>query len=107
ELVGDVADEHDRPDVGVWQWPDESWTLPGMLRLDEVEERIGLAIPEDEDYDTLGGFVMAELERVPERGDVVEIPAGQLIVVRMDGLRVDRLRFVPAPPVGQAAEDAS
>ncbi len=97
ELVGDVADEHDRPDVGVRQWPDDSWTLPGMLRLDEIEERVGLFIPEDEDYDTLGGFVMAELERVPERGDVVAVPAGQLYVVRMDGLRVDRLRFVPAP----------
>lgn len=97
ELIGEVADEHDRPDVGVRQWPDDSWTLPGMLRLDEVEERVGLHVPEDEDYDTLGGFVMAELEKVPERGDVVAVPGGQLVVVRMDGLRVDRLRFVPAP----------
>lgn len=107
ELVGDVADEHDRPDVGVRQWPDDSWTLPGMLRLDEIEERVGLFIPEDEDYDTLGGFVMAELERVPERGDVVAVPAGQLYVVRMDGLRVDRLRFVPAPrrTEGEAEEE--
>jgi len=106
ELIGEVADEHDRPDVGVRQWPDDSWTLPGMLRLDEVEERVGLYVPEDEDYDTLGGFVMAELEKVPERGDVVDVPGGQLVVVRMDGLRVDRLRFVPAPlePRGGEAE---
>ncbi len=104
ELIGDVADEHDRPDVGVRQWPDDSWTLPGMLRLDEIDDEVGLVIPEDEDYDTIGGFVMAELEKVPERGDVVEVPAGQLYVVRMDGLRVDRLRFVPAPRGEQDGE---
>lgn len=95
ELIGEVADEHDRRDPGVRQAPDDSWTLPGMLRLDEVEERIGLAIPEDEDYDTIGGFVMAELGRVPVRGDSVTLAAGTLVVIGMDGLRVDRLRYVP------------
>ena len=105
ELVGEVADEHDRREPGVRQAPDDSWSLPGMLRLDEVEERIGLVIEEDEDYDTIGGFVMAELGKVPERGDSVTLPAGTLIVIGMDGLRVDRLRFVPAPsPQGVDAE---
>ncbi len=98
ELVGEVADEHDRREAAVRQWPDDSWTLPGMLRLDEVEERVGLAIPEDEDYDTLGGFVMAELGKVPERGDAVAVAGGQIVVTRMDGLRVDRVRYVPGPP---------
>ena len=104
ELVGEVADEHDRREAAVRQWPDDSWTLPGMLRLDEVAERVGLVIPEDEDYDTLGGFVMAELGKVPERGDVVEVDGGRLIVLRMDGLRVDRLRYVPRPPAPAVGE---
>ncbi len=106
ELVGEVADEHDRREAAVRQWPDDSWTLPGMLRLDEVEERVGLRVPEDEDYDTLGGFVMAALGKVPERGDAVDVPGGRLIVVRMDGLRVDRLRFVPGPPDAPAEDGA-
>jgi len=105
ELIGEVADEHDRREPGVRQAPDDSWSLPGMLRLDEVEERIGLDIPEDEDYDTIGGFVMAELGRVPERGDTVNLPSGSLIVIGMDGLRVDRLRFVPKPAPAPTEED--
>jgi len=105
ELVGEVADEHDRREAAIRQWPDDSWTLPGMLRLDEAEERVGLSIPEDEDYDTLGGYVMAELGRVPVRGDTVDVPGGRLVVTRMDGLRVDRLRFVPAPPPAPEAPD--
>lgn len=105
ELIGEVADEHDRREPGVRQAPDDSWSLPGMLRLDEVEERIGLDIPEDEDYDTIGGFVMAELGKVPERGDKVNLPSGSLIVIGMDGLRVDRLRFVPTPAPATTQED--
>jgi CBS domain containing-hemolysin-like protein len=105
ELIGEVADEHDRREPGVRQAPDDSWSLPGMLRLDEVEERVGLDIPEDEDYDTIGGFVMAELGKVPERGDTVTLPSGTLIVIGMDGLRVDRLRFVPSPPAPQGEEE--
>ena len=107
ELIGEVADEHDRREPGVRQAADDSWTLPGMLRLDEVEERIGLLIEEDEDYDTIGGFVMASLGKVPERGDTVELEAGTLTVLRMDGLRVDRLRFVPVPDTREPTDDAS
>ncbi|HLU83542.1 MAG TPA: hemolysin family protein [Trueperaceae bacterium] len=108
ELIGEVADEHDRREPGVRQAPDDSWSLPGMLRLDEVEDRIGLVISEDEDYDTIGGFVMAELGKVPERGDTVDLPAGSLMVISMDGLRVDRLRFVPRqapPPVDEQRDE--
>ncbi len=105
ELIGEVADEHDRREPGVRQAPDDSWSLPGMLRLDEVEERVGLDIPEDEDYDTIGGFVMAELGKVPARGDTVTLPSGSLIVIGMDGLRVDRLRFVPSPPATAGDEE--
>jgi len=106
ELIGEVADEHDRRVPGVRQAPDDSWSLPGMLRIDEVEDSIGLAIPEDEDYDTIGGFVMAELGKVPERGDTVALPSGSLIVISMDGLRVDRLRFVPNPSAAAPTEGA-
>ncbi len=98
ELVGEVADEHDRFEPSVVRAPDGSWTLPGVLRLDEVEERVGLQVPEDENYDTIGGFVMDALERVPQPGDEVEVPGGVLFVTRMDGLRVDSLRFEPVQP---------
>src|SRR5690606_5709565 len=100
ELIGEVADEHDRREPGVRQAPDDSWSLPGMLRRDEVEDGRGLVSAEDEDHDPSGGCVMADLGKVPERGDTVDRPAGSLMVTSMDGLRVDRLRFVPrqAPP---------
>ena len=94
ELVGEVADEHDRTRAGVVSSADYL-TFPGSLRPDELEERAGITVPEDDNYETVAGFVMSQLGRIPEQGDVVTVPKGEFKVVRMDGRRIDRLRFTP------------
>ncbi|WP_036961087.1 hemolysin family protein [Pseudoclavibacter soli] len=97
EIVGEVADEHDRLRVGVVRLRGGQWLLPGLLRPDELVDQAGVEIPEDGAYDTLGGFVMDRLGRVPEVGDRFDEPGvGSFVVVRMDGRRVDRVRFTPA-----------
>ncbi|MGQ2916527.1 transporter associated domain-containing protein, partial [Microbacterium aurantiacum] len=67
------------------------------LRPDEVRDRTGILVPEGEVYDTVGGYIMSVLERIPAVGDRVSIDDGQLEVHRMDGRRVDRVRFTPSP----------
>ena len=94
ELVGEVSDEHDRTRAGVIRGRD-GLTFPGELRPDEVRSRAGIEVPEGDVYDTVAGYVMSVLERVPVVGDEVPLDSGVLQVVRMDGRRVDRLRFVP------------
>jgi CBS domain containing-hemolysin-like protein len=96
ELVGEVADEHDRTRAGVVRSLD-SVTFPGMLRPDELLERTGIVVPEDGPYETVAGFVMSELGRLPVVGDTVTLPVGELKVERLDGRRIDRLRFTPTP----------
>jgi len=99
------------------QRPDGSWIVSGLLRPDEVRDATGLALPEHEDYDTVAGLLVRALGRIPQRGDQVDVPLpvvipedddkdpvqefAQLRVVRMDGLRVDRLtiRRVDKPSV--------
>lgn len=94
ELVGEVSDEHDRSRPGVVRLRDGSYVVPGLLRPDEVRARTDLAVPDGPAFETVGGFVMAALGRVPRVGDVVDIPGAVLRVDRMDGRRVDRLRAV-------------
>ncbi len=96
ELVGEVADEHDRARAGVVRSLD-SLTFPGMLRPDELLERTGIVVPEEGPYETIGGFVMSALGRLPVVGDTVPVAGGDLKVERLDGRRIDRLRFTPAP----------
>ena len=96
ELVGEVADEHDRTRAGIVRSPG-SLTFPGMLRPDELSERAGLSVPDDGPYETVAGYVMSELGRLPVVGDIVRIPTGELRVERLDGRRIDRLRYTPDP----------
>jgi CBS domain containing-hemolysin-like protein len=96
ELVGEVSDEHDRSRPDVVRSRD--WlTFPGLLRPDELRERAGVSVPEDGPYDTVAGWLMSELGRLPAAGDEVAIEAGVFRVERLDGRRVDRIRFTPRP----------
>lgn len=96
EIVGEVLDEHDRTRAGVIRGK-ESMTFPGELRPDELADRAGVRVPEGDVYDTVGGYIMSVLERIPQVGDEVQVEDGTLTVQRMDGRRVDRVKFVPAP----------
>ncbi|MEN8707344.1 MAG: hemolysin family protein [Nocardioides marinisabuli] len=104
EIVGDIADEHDRLGSRARQRRDGSWVLSGLLRPDEVEDITGIELPEDEAYDTIAGLVLQVLGKVPVAGDLAEVPVPDrsdpdeprerlavLSVEHMDGLRVDRL----------------
>lgn len=107
EIVGEVSDEHDRLAPGVLQSASGDWFFPGLMRPDEVSEQVpGLVVEDDPAYETVGGFVMRSLGRVPVQGDRIAVDGGALEVTRMDGRRVDRLRFVPAPKVRAEAEGA-
>ena len=94
EIVGEVLDEHDRRRAGIVR-AEDSVIFPGELRPDEVLDRTGIRIPEDDVYDTVGGFIMSVLERIPVVGDSVEVEDGTLEVQRMDGRRVDRVQVHP------------
>ncbi len=101
EIVGEVLDEHDRRRAGIVRGSGYV-SFPGELRPDEVRDRTGIRIPEGDVYDTVGGFIMSVLERIPTVGDTVSIEDGALEVQRMDGRRVDRVRFTPAVVAARA-----
>ena len=103
EIVGEVLDEHDDRTSVARRQPDGSWLLPALLRPDEATDIVGVPVPEDEDYETLGGLVALHLERIPDVGDAVIIAGPDeedpdhritFTVNTMDGLRVDELRVV-------------
>lgn len=102
EIVGEVVDEHDRRDLSARRRPDGSWMLSGLLRPDEASRATGVLLPEDEEYETVGGLMQDELSRMPAVGDEVLLQTRDLdgrhcevtlTVVRLDGLRVDRVLF--------------
>ena len=95
ELVGELGDEHDRAKLDITGGKDKSFSFPGMFRPDELLEKLAIEVPVDGSYETIAGYIMAQLGRVATVGDEVRIESGVLRVERMEGRRVDRIRFTP------------
>jgi CBS domain containing-hemolysin-like protein len=104
ELVGEITDEYDvvGPELA-WD-ADGSAVVPGVTAVDEVNDRLGLAVPEDEDYDSVGGFLLHELGHVPVAGEGVDVDGHRLVVERMDGNRIERVRIEPHHVEGTGTE---
>jgi putative hemolysin len=96
EVIGDIRDEYDKDVTESRRLGGGEVEVDGMLNLDEIAEISGVELPEGP-YATLGGFVMAELGRLPRAGDVVEHDGTRLTVVRTEGRRAARVRVTPRP----------
>lgn len=98
EIVGDVPSIDGQEDPQIVRREDGSWLLDGMLSVDEFFELFEIEQVSAEDrgsYQTLGGFVMAQLGRIPTTADHFEWQNMRLEVVDMDGNRVDKVLVVP------------
>ncbi|MBI4602438.1 MAG: HlyC/CorC family transporter [Planctomycetes bacterium] len=110
EIVGEITDEHeklDRPPIKRLG-PGQA-EVDGSLRIAEVNEQLGLEIPEGEAYDTIGGFLYSQMGRIPAVGDALEVGAERYEVVSADERRVRRLRIrypVKEGPPGEPPEPA-
>jgi putative hemolysin len=95
-LVGDITGSADA-DQRVVRREDGTYLIDGMVGLDELKQALGIShLPgEDADFHTLGGYVMARLNRVPMVADRVTAADYRLEVVKMDGRRVDRVLVSP------------
>jgi putative hemolysin len=93
-LVGEVPSANEPADPDVVQRKDGSWLLDGTLPAEELKEVLGLrALPHEEKglYQTLAGFVLMQLGRIPVVGDHFEWHALRFEVIEMDALRVDKI----------------
>jgi CBS domain containing-hemolysin-like protein len=92
EIVGEIIDEHEpKPGPIIEEKPGEAM-IEGTMPIWEANEAYGLALPED-DYTTVGGYVMGRLGRIAEAGDEVTFDTGTLRVISMDGRRIDKLHL--------------
>lgn len=96
ELIGDFEDETDRRGRRCRPVGDGVYRLDGGLRPDELADEAGVHLP-DGDWDTVAGFVMTTLDRVPVLGDELEVPGARFQVTRVDGYAVTELRLTVVP----------
>ena len=95
EVVGEIRDEFDVEERARFT-PGGQAEVDGLLSLDDFTEDVGFALPEGP-YETVAGFMVARLGRLPEEGDLVEVDGNTLSVTQMDGRRIARVLVALAP----------
>lgn len=105
EIVGEVPDEFQTDAPRIEERSDGSLVMAGTTPLSEITERLGLDFGEQE-FDTVGGYVMGELGRLPEPGDEVEVRGYTLKVTQMAGQRIQQIELRPREGTGSAVGDS-
>ena len=102
ELVGEIRDEFDVDEVsGIERRPRGEAIVVASLPLDEVTEALGFESL-DAKVDSVGGYVLQRLGRIPEISDFVTMGAYRVEVIRMDAHRITHLRFRPLPEAAES-----
>lgn len=91
EIVGEIRDETERPPEFITRLPDGSLVVDGMAPVEELERRLGVALPESRDYTTVAGLLLATLNTVPARGTSVVLAGRRWAVMEMEGPRIRRI----------------
>jgi putative hemolysin len=107
EVIGEIYDEYDAAVAAEEDAaPDGPQDVDGLLNLDDFTEATGLRLPEGP-YETVAGYVLAELGRLPAVGDTVEVEGRTLTVLELDGRRIARLSVTRPEPAPEETEEPS
>ena len=93
EIVGEIEDEYDREEK-IWEEiSPHVYVVDARMGIEEAEEEFGISFPQN-GFDTIGGFVMEKLQKVPQKGEIVEWKNTKLIVLDADERRVKKIKII-------------
>jgi putative hemolysin len=96
EIIGDIQDEYDKEEILYEKISDNEYIIDAKIGIDEFNELLNKKLP-DEDYDTLGGFVYTQLDKIPSVGDEVSYQDLTLTVLSTRGRRITKVKVVRHP----------
>jgi putative hemolysin len=96
EIVGEIRDEYDT-ESPVIQLPNGTMVIDASISLRDLKEDHQISLPESPEYETLGGFLMTALQKIPQPGDVVEIEEKRIKIVEMVGQRIAKVKLEKLP----------
>jgi len=103
EIVGEIRDEHDL-ESPVIQLSDGTLLIDASISLRDLREDYHVPLPESPEYETLGGFLMTVLQKIPQAGDMVETEGKRIRIVEMVGQKISKVKLekLPEPAQGEA-----
>lgn len=92
EIVGEIRDEYDT-ESPVIRLSDGSMIIDASISTGDLMDDYGIEIPESPEYETVGGFILTHLQRIPQTGDTLEIDSKRLKIVEMVGQRIAKVKL--------------
>ena len=89
EIFGEIEDEHDTVDLIMKKVNDNEFVLSGRLELDELNENLDLEFPENENFETLAGFILANYESIPKVNTVITIDQYQFRILKATSTKIE------------------
>lgn len=110
EIVGNIFDEYDlEEEEDICPIDENSYSISGKADLQDVAEQLGIVFEDDEDYDTLGGYLIGRLGRIPEDDEMPEIAVGGWLfqIKQFEEKRIEKVYALRQPEALEEAEDAT
>ena len=97
-IVGNMQDEYDDEEEEIEQLSDNTYTIDGVTDIEEVEEQLGIKLPQGE-YDTVAGMIMSILGRIPEENEhpTVTVAGCEFTVESINERRIERVKIIKIP----------
>lgn len=92
-ITGDIPEEHEVTSQPIIARADGTWLVDGKAEISDLEETVGVAVPEDARFHTVAGLALEVFGRIPTEGDRAEMDGWEIEVIDMDGRRIDKLLF--------------
>ena len=97
EIVGEIVDEYDKEEISsIRHLDDHTAEVLGNAHIDEINEQMGTELPEDEEFDTIAGLILAHAGRVPRRDERFDIGGVRVTVLDANRRKVEKVRVQAA-----------
>lgn len=94
ELFGEIEDEHDKDEFIEERISENEYLFSARLEVDYINEAYKLHLPESEDYETLGGLIVAFNEGIPQKGEIVQISPFSFIIENCSETKIETVRIL-------------
>jgi len=102
-IVGDIQDEHDTEEAELVKVADNIYLVDANMSMEELSEELDLALP-DKEFETVGGYIYDLVGSLPKVGQKIETEKLDLVVERIKGQRIEKVRLFIKPPQGESQE---
>jgi len=94
EIFGEIEDEHDVSDLIAKKIDDTTFEFSGRVEIDQINDEFNIGIPVSEDYETLSGYILTQLERFPEQEELINFAHFDIKIIKIDPPKIELVRLI-------------